>query len=311
MSLTAAACTTKTGDREAPIAPTPAVVDPKPAVVPSVVAAVEEKKVAAAVAAEAKKVEKPTIDHPIPATYAACMEQGKAAEGRGDRAYARELFEAAARLDEKKAPPHVELARSFIATEDRAKAIAAARKAVKLAPQSSQAHNTLGRAELLRHNHEAAVEAFTEATKLDGKNVWAFNNLGLTYLAMKKYEDAILALELATNLPGAEGYMFNNLGTAYEQLDRLDLARDAYEKGGKHGSAAAKWSRKRLEGVDSLANVNKPDRTVEEPPKKKEQVDEAAEKRGKLDVTPDRDAVEIKKDVEKNVETKPASPSTI
>jgi hypothetical protein len=47
--------------------------------------------------------------------------------------------------------------------------------------------------------------------------------------------------------------MFNNLGTALEQLDRLDEARVAYEAGGKLGSTVAMASRKRLEGVTSIA----------------------------------------------------------
>jgi hypothetical protein len=47
--------------------------------------------------------------------------------------------------------------------------------------------------------------------------------------------------------------MFNNLGTALEQLDKLDEARAAYEKGGELGSAVAAASRKRLEGVTSIA----------------------------------------------------------
>ena len=47
--------------------------------------------------------------------------------------------------------------------------------------------------------------------------------------------------------------MFNNLGTALEQLDRLDEARAAYEQGGKLGSKVAMQSRKRLEGVTSIA----------------------------------------------------------
>ena len=47
--------------------------------------------------------------------------------------------------------------------------------------------------------------------------------------------------------------MFNNLGTALEHLDRLDDARMAYDAGGKLGSKEAASSRKRLEGVDSIA----------------------------------------------------------
>lgn len=46
--------------------------------------------------------------------------------------------------------------------------------------------------------------------------------------------------------------MFNNLGTAREQLDQLDEAREAYERGGALGSQQALASRKRLEGVATI-----------------------------------------------------------
>src|SRR5262249_9667890 len=51
-----------------------------------------------------------------PATYADALAQGKAAEASGDHAQARQLLEAAAKLDRKAAEPHLELARVFIAT---------------------------------------------------------------------------------------------------------------------------------------------------------------------------------------------------
>ena len=54
--------------------------------------------------------------------------------------------------------------------------------------------------------------------------------------------------------------MFNNLGTALEHLDRLEEARVAYEGGGKLGSKEAASSRKRLEGVKSIAIVDTGDK---------------------------------------------------
>jgi len=54
--------------------------------------------------------------------------------------------------------------------------------------------------------------------------------------------------------------MFNNLGTALEHLDRLDDARVAYEGGAKLGSKEATSSRKRLEGVRSIAIVDTSDK---------------------------------------------------
>ena len=58
--------------------------------------------------------------------------------------------------------------------------------------------------------------------------------------------------------------MWNNLGSAYEQLDQLDDARDAFDSGAKLGSVAAKESRKRLDGVDTV-RVARTDTKVKEP----------------------------------------------
>lgn len=149
----------------------------------------------------------------------------------------------------------IELARQYIASNERGKAISAANKAIKLAPFSSQAWNTKGRAELNAKNYDNAIEAFTKAVELNKDNTFAWNNLGYTELLLKHYEDAAEHLIEATTKQDATGYMFNNLGTALEHLDKLDDARMAYEAGGKLGSKEAASSRKRLEGVDSIAVV--------------------------------------------------------
>ena len=189
----------------------------------------------------------------MPTTFDDSMKQGKELAAKGEHTRAKELFEAAAKLEPKKADPFIELSRLYISTNDKALAVIAANKAVKLAPLSSQAWNTKGRAELNRFEYDKAVEAFSKAVELDRDNVWAWNNLGYTELQLKKYDEAALHLTEATTRKGAEGYMFNNLGTALEQLDKLDEARVAYEQGGKLGSKVASASRQRLEGVKSIA----------------------------------------------------------
>jgi tetratricopeptide (TPR) repeat protein len=200
-----------------------------------------------------KPVEQPVAVDVMPTTFDDTMKQGRDLAAKGEHARAKELFEAAAKLDEKKADPYIELSRMYISTNDKALAVIAANKAVKLAPLSSQAWNTKGRAELNRFDYDKAVVAFNKAVELDQDNVWAWNNLGYTELQLKKYDDAVTDLTEATTRKGAEGYMFNNLGTALEQLDRLDEARAAYEKGGELGSKVAAASRQRLEGVKSIA----------------------------------------------------------
>lgn len=192
-------------------------------------------------------------DAAVPTTFEDALAQGRALLHKGDTASAKSMLEAAVQLDGNRAEPHIELARLYISTGERSRAMAAANRAVKLAPQSSLAWNTKGRAELHRFSYDDAVEAFSNAIELNPDNVWAWNNLGYTELLLKRYEEAAQHLVEATSRPGATGYMFNNLGTALEQLDRLDEARAAFEAGGQLGSNEALASRKRLEGVQSVA----------------------------------------------------------
>src|SRR5262245_43255843 len=60
-----------------------------------------------------------------PTTFSEAIAQGKAAVAHGDHARARELFEAAVKLDKKSAEPHIELTRLFVATGERGLAMAA------------------------------------------------------------------------------------------------------------------------------------------------------------------------------------------
>jgi len=217
----------------------------------------------------------PVVEAPVPTTFKEAMELGKALAVKGETSRAREVLEAAAKLDKKSAEPHIELARLFISSGERGLAIKHANKAVKLAPASSQAYNTLGRAELARYSYDNAIIAFRQATELNAENVFAWNNLGYTYLQLEQYQDAADALVMATEHKGATGYMFNNLGTAYEHLDQLDDARAAFDKGSELGSKEAALSRKRLQGVDTIAIVAPESKA--EPPKDETKTYDTAE----------------------------------
>jgi len=234
------------GDRETPtVTPSiPATVATVPKVVPdAAVAPVEQPRPA----------DQPVAVDVMPSTFDDALMQGRALAAKGEHDRAKELFEAAAKLDKKRPEPFIELSRLYISTNDKGLAVVAANKAIKLAPDSSQAWNTKGRAELNRFDYDKAIEAFSKAVELNQDNVYAWNNLGYTELQLKKYDEAAVHLTEATTRKGAEGFMFNNLGTALEQLDKLDEARTAYEQGGKLGSQVAAASRKRLEGVKSIA----------------------------------------------------------
>ncbi len=193
------------------------------------------------------------VTAPLPTKYDEALAKGRELIAKGAYGDAKEMLESAIKLDNKKAEPHIEMARLYIALGEKGKSIASAKQAIKLAPLSSQAWNTKGRAELNAHNYDNAIEAFTKSVELNQDNAFAWNNLGYTELLLKKYEDAAEHLAEATTKRGATGYMFNNLGTALEHLDRLDDARMAYDAGGKLGSKEAVSSRKRLEGVKTIA----------------------------------------------------------
>lgn len=241
--LPAAACG---GDREASTvstqsAPVSSVTPAEtPAPAPSVAPSSEQPKVV-------------EVKAPLPTKYDEALAMGRELLAKGEYGDAKEMLESAAKLDGKKAEPHIELARMYIATDQKGKAIAAAKQALKRAPNSSVAWNTKGRAELAAHNYDNAIAAFSTAIENNRDNVFAWNNLGYTELLLEKFDDAAEHLSEATSRKGATGYMFNNLGTALEHLDRLDEARTAFEAGGKLGSVAAAASRKRLEGVTSIA----------------------------------------------------------
>lgn len=209
---------------------------------------------------EQPKHEAATAELVIPTKLDDCLAQGRALVAKGDLANAKLMFEAATKLDKKRAEPHIELAKLYITKGERGLAMASANKAVKLAPLSSQAWNTKGRAELNRFAYDDAIEAFSKAVELNADNVWAWNNLGYTELQLKKYDEAVEHLTQATSKKDATGFMFNNLGTALEHLNKLDEARDAFEAGGKLGSSPALASRKRLEGVKSIAIVDSTDK---------------------------------------------------
>ncbi len=193
------------------------------------------------------------VSKPMPTKFDELLSEGKKLVAAAKYGDAKIMFDAAMKLEKKNATVHVEMARMYISMNERGLAVASANKAVKLAPLSTQAWNTKGRAELAAHKYEEAIEAFSKAVEIDETNVFAWNNLGYTELLLKRYADAVSHLEEATSRKGATGYMFNNLGAALEQLDNLDDARVAYESGGKLGSKEAASSRKRLEGVDSIA----------------------------------------------------------
>jgi len=241
------------GDREKPtVTPQPAPSNSWVENLPKVVPLAPDATVSVAVTPAPEAVTPAVVDV-MPSTFDDALTQGKALASKGEHDRAKELLQAAAKLDPKRSEPYIELSRLYISTNDRALAVIAANKAVKLAPLSSQAWNTKGRAELNRFDYDKAIEAFSKACELDRDNVWAWNNLGYTELQLKKYDEAVEHLTEATSRKGAEGFMFNNLGTALEQLDRLDEARAAYEQGGKLGSKVAMASRKRLDGVTSIA----------------------------------------------------------
>jgi len=212
----------------------------------------DDTPAASAVAAQPKSVAV-KAQLAVPTKYDEALANGRALLAKGSYGDAKQMLEAAIALDGKKAEPHIEMARLYIALGQRGNSIAAAKRAIKLAPLSSQAWNTKGRAELNAHNYDNAIEAFSHAVELNQDNVFAWNNLGYTELLLERYADAAEHLTEATSHTGATGYMFNNLGTALEHLDRLDEARLAYEAGGKLGSPSAVASRKRLEGVKSIA----------------------------------------------------------
>src|SRR5580698_4788029 len=90
-------------------------------------------------AEQTKPVEQPVVvQTPVaPTQFDDALAQGRALAAKGDRDGAVQMLEAAIKLDKKRAEPHIELARVYIADGKRGLAIAASKKGTKLAPLSS------------------------------------------------------------------------------------------------------------------------------------------------------------------------------
>ena len=98
--------------------------------------------------------------------YDEALAQGKALAAQGDALGARDhVRRAAAKLDRKAAAPHIELARLFITSDDRALAMAAATKVIKLAPDFEPGvEHAWSRAARARGSYDDAITAFAKAT---------------------------------------------------------------------------------------------------------------------------------------------------
>ena len=151
-------------------------------------------------------------------------------------------------------------ARKLLAAGNGEGALRLAKIAVLRTPKRSGAWNVLGRAQLVVGKRSDALASFERAVELNPESSYARNNLGLALIYDKHYQAAVDSLEQAVELEPVEAYMWNNLGMAYEQLDRLDDARNAYDKAVAMESDIADGNLSRLKGVKSImtAKVDAP-----------------------------------------------------
>ena len=81
---------------------------------------------------------------------------------------------------------------------------------------------------------DEAVAAYEKMGVLKSKKMeaWRLNNEGLAYLTAKEpaYDKALPLFEKAVAADDANYVAWNNLGSTYEQTNKLDKAKDAYQK---------------------------------------------------------------------------------
>ena len=79
---------------------------------------------------------------------------------------------------------------------------------------------------------DEAVAAYEKMGVLKSKNMeaWRLNNEGLAYLMANKVDKATPLFEKATQTNDKNYVAWNNLGSCYEQDNKLDEAKDAYQK---------------------------------------------------------------------------------
>lgn len=103
-------------------------------------------------------------------------------------------------------------------------------------------------------NTADAIAAYEKIGVLKSKSMeaWRLNNEALAYLKADNNDKAVSLLEKAVATNDANYVAWNNLGTGYEGLDKLEKARDAYQKSIDAAKAASASSAK-AEG--NLANL--------------------------------------------------------
>ncbi|HTA75830.1 MAG TPA: tetratricopeptide repeat protein [bacterium] len=103
---------------------------------------------------------------------------------------------------------------------------------------------------------DEAVAAYEKIGVLKSKKAegWRLNNEGLAYLEATdpKADKAVPVLEKAVAADPGNAVAWNNLGSAYEQTDKLDKAKDAYQKSIDAAKAADGNSDKAQANLDAL-----------------------------------------------------------
>lgn len=142
------------------------------------------------------------------------VDRGVVALKNGQDAAARQLFDAALRLDPDDANADANLATLDLREGRGKEAVAHAEAAVRSAPDVALYHYNLGRVLVENGRPEDALRSLARAAELDPGDVTAYNEMGNVYLALKRPADARRVLSHGVRVNANFPQLWKNLARA-------------------------------------------------------------------------------------------------
>jgi protein O-GlcNAc transferase len=152
------------------------------------------------------------------------IEQGQAAEAKGELDAATRLYRQAITADETSAAAHVKLGNALNASGDVANAVAAYERAIAIDPAHASAHYNLGLALLQREDPVRVEQLFLKAVQLREAFPQAWVGLGLAQEERGDLTAAVASYRKAVQVKPDFSEAYGNLGCALQEMGEHDAA---------------------------------------------------------------------------------------
>jgi Tfp pilus assembly protein PilF len=143
-------------------------------------------------------------------------------------------YKDALKIDDKTSIIHLNLASSYLKSNNLDKALEELKVASSLAPEAVEPrailallYSSMGKVEQASAEYEAALK---NASKLQPRNIDIYKGLGAIYLQQKKFQEAEKVYSLVVGLAPSDPQAHLYLGSIYNELNQNDLAEKEFKE---------------------------------------------------------------------------------